>query len=349
MPAMEDLDAPASERSWVLNSEARVLANGDEVLIRLGGVVTRCAGNGVATFVSALLDNVDDGRIDLRPSEMDVRRAAKLEQILDQLMHAGLLIELGAQDRGSAPDPVVFGLWQRAGGDVEREDIAGRLRTREVGIVGNGALADALRVRGREVGLRLVDLNGDAAVIPPATVVVGGHEEDAALEQWNRRALDAGPDHPWLAVLPYDGQYATVGPWVVPTESACYQCFRLRRAAAFPDEVVSGALADARSLGPGLDQASRYPGLNLVQVGLVIDRLVEYVGLDGQGWQSQPGGLVTIAVGPSGIDIDRHRVLRVPRCPRCSPASGRGYPQVWFGRPVDGQPWPEAPNGEVPV
>lgn len=343
-------DAPPhllGEKSWLVNSDARVLTNGDEVLIRQGGLVRRCVGQGVRNFVTALLDKAEDGRIDLDPSVVDATRRPRLDSIFDQLVDAGLLIELTESDSGGELAPVTFGLWRRAGETIDRTEIAERLRTRSVNIVGSGALAERLRTCCHEVGLQIMDLHVDSDAASSVTVAVGGYEEDPMLEEWNERALAAGPDHPWLAVIPYDGEYATVGPWMVPGQSACYRCYRLRRASVFPDESVSATLAEATAVGPSLDRSSRYPGLNLMQVGLVVDRLVEYIGLEGQAWQSLPGGLTTIAVGPRGIETDRHRVLRVPRCPQCSPMSGRGYPQVWFGRSVGTPTSSGSPNGTV--
>lgn len=338
----------SSGKSWLVSSDARVLTSGaEEVLIRQGSLVRRCAGQGVRNFVTAVLNKAEDGRIDLNLSGVDATRLSQLERILDQLVDAGLLIELTEPDRGGEHDPVTLGLWRRAGATIDRAEIAERLRTQSVSIVGSGALAERLRTCCLEAGLQVTDPDGNPDAASCVTVVVGGYEEDPALEEWNELALAAGSDRPWLAVVPYDGEYATVGPWIVPRESACYRCYRLRRASVFPDESVSTTLAAATSAGLSLDHSSRYPGLNLVQAGLVVDRLVEYIGLRGQAWQSVPGGLTTIAVGPSGIETDRHRVLRVPRCPQCSPMSGRGYPQVWFGRSVGTRTSQGSQNGET--
>jgi bacteriocin biosynthesis cyclodehydratase domain-containing protein len=337
----------SGEKSWLVNSDARVLTSGDEVLIRQGGLVRRCVGQGVRNFVTALLGKAENGRIDLDPSVVDAARRPRLDWVFDQLVDAGLLIELTESDCGGELASVTFGLWRRAGGTIDRTEIAERLRTRTVNIVGSGALAERLRTCCHEVGLQLMDLHYDSDATSSVTVVVGGYEEDPVLEEWNKRALAAGPDHPWLAVIPYDGEHATVGPWMVPGESACYRCYRLRRASVFPDESVSVTLAGATAADLSLDRSSRYPGLNLMQVGLIVDHLVEHIGLERQAWQSLPGGLTTIAIGPRGIETDRHRVLRVPRCPQCSPMSGRGYPQVWFSQSVGTPTSSEPPKGKV--
>lgn len=330
-------------RSWLVNPDARALTSGDDILVRRGGLVTRCSGAGIGPFLTALLGNADEGLITVDPGEVDPRRLAHFERLMAQLVTAGLLVELDepgeaeAETDGSGggrPDPVVMGLWQRGAAAVTRAEIADRLRTRPVRIEGAGPLADRLGAALGEAGLTLT--HTDDAV---ATVVLGAHEQDPLLVDWNTRSLakvpgdDTGePARPWLAVTPFEGSHAVVGPWVVPGESACYTCYLLRRAATFPDRDVSPSLPYATATGPLLDSSPRSPGLRLVQTGIVVERLVEYVGLADRSGQAVPGGLTTVAAKPDGIEVEHHRVLRVPRCASCSPATGRGYPQVWYAR-----------------
>jgi bacteriocin biosynthesis cyclodehydratase domain-containing protein len=334
-------------KSWLVNSEIRLLTSGDEILIRQGSLVRRCVSRNVFNIVTALLNKAENGKIDLDTSVVDTTRRSWLDRVCKQLADAGLLIELTEAERGEELDPMTFGLWQRAGGTIDRIEIAKRLRTSQVNIVGSGSLVDRLRTCCHQVGLQVKSSDDDADNRPSVAVVVAGYEEDPALEEWNERALAAGSAHPWLALIPFDGEHATVGPWMVPGESACYRCYRLRRASVFPDESVSATLARAKAVDLGLDQSSRYPGLNLIQIGLVVDRLIEHIGLEGQAQQSLSGGLTTVAIGPRGIEIERHRVLRVPRCPQCSPGSGRGYPQVWFSRSAATSASSSSPNWKV--
>ncbi|RZQ62515.1 TOMM precursor leader peptide-binding protein [Amycolatopsis suaedae] len=324
--------AGSTKKYWIVNSEARVLFGEKGLLIRQGGVVTRSAGQAVSKFVNALLDGAENGMVSIDTGSVDAGKLAQLERLMDQLVEANLLIE--AED-GERYDPVVVGLYQRAGGIVDRATIARRLATREVAVLGTGELADRLRESAGQAGLRVT--GADAVESAYVTVVAGAHDDDDLLEEWNQRALAEERPRPWLAVLPFDGERATVGPWVVPGESACYQCYRLRRAAAFPDVAVSEELAGVTALRQKLDNSARYPGLNLVLAGMVTDRITEFAGLHEQMRQPLPGGLTTFEIDSTGITTEHHRVLRVPRCPVCSPAAGRGYPQVWFPRYDDEQ------------
>jgi bacteriocin biosynthesis cyclodehydratase domain-containing protein len=322
-----------STRSWLVNTEARVLASGEDILIRYGGTVVRCAAPGIRQFVVSLLEKAVDGRVDLDAARMQTRQAARFEQLMAQLVAAGLFIELDADDATGhgLTSPVVLGLWQRGGGAVDRADIAARLRGRPVRLLGSGLLADDLRLALTGAGLTI---GADDDLTAPA-VVVGAHDHDPLLTEWNASRLADGVAAPWLAVVSFNGGQAVVGPWIVPGESACYECYLLRRAATFGVGALSPVLATATAEGPVFDSSARHPGPRLIQTGLVLDRVVEYVGLDGHGGQAIPGGLTTISMRADSVDVEHHRVLRVPRCTSCSPAANVGYPQVWFATGVE--------------
>ncbi|GAA4899659.1 TOMM precursor leader peptide-binding protein [Streptomonospora salina] len=318
-----------SKRSWLVNTEARVLASGQDILVRHGGVVSRCSAPGIRRFVVSLLDQSVDGRIDLDPAETGQTRLAQFETLMAQLVAAGLFVEAtpDAEDPGADDDPVVLGVWQRGGGAVDRTEISARLRTRPVRLLGSGSLVDDLRTALTAASVTIADDDPTA----PA-VVVGRHEQDSLLTEWNADRLADGMGVPWLAVVPFTGGQAIVGPWIVPGESACYECYLLRRASNFGSQEMSSVLAEAEPVGPVFDGSARYPGLRMVQTGLIVDRIVERVGLEERAGQSVPGELTTISLRYDAIDVERHRLLRVPRCPRCSPSAGIGYPQVWFAK-----------------
>ncbi|WP_017541745.1 TOMM precursor leader peptide-binding protein [Nocardiopsis halophila] len=316
-------------RSWLVNTEARVLAHGPDILIRRGGLVSRCTGAGIREFVAELLDKAVEGRVVLDAAEAGEARTARFEALMARLVAGGLFIESGAGDgEADDADPVAVGLWQRGGGAVERADVQARLRTRPVRVVGSCGLAEDLRAALAGAGLQIA---ADGA--PAATaVVVGAHEEDPVLTEWNAARLEEAAPDPWLAVVSFSGGQAVVGPWVVPGESACYECFLLRRASVFGVHEVSSALAGAEPVGPVFDGSARHPGMRLIQTGAVVDRITERVGLQDRSGQAVPGGVTTISLRHDEIGMEHHRVLRVPRCPRCSPSAGIGYPQVWYAK-----------------
>ncbi|MDI5980589.1 hypothetical protein, partial [Amycolatopsis magusensis] len=148
-------------RSWQVNPAARLMATGEDLLVRHGGLVTRCAAPGIRQFVTTLLGAADDGRVHLDADGLDPVRLARFELLMTQLVAAGLFTELEPGE--AAPDPVVLGLWQRGGGAVERADIAARLRNTPIRVVGTGALAGHLRRELAAAGLAMGPDDGDHA------------------------------------------------------------------------------------------------------------------------------------------------------------------------------------------
>ncbi|WP_162819194.1 TOMM precursor leader peptide-binding protein [Leifsonia aquatica] len=159
-------------------------------------------------------------------------------------------------------------------------------------------------------------------------VVVGDSPIDPALFEFNRRALETeGP--PWLAVTPFDGGNAWVGPLHIPMRSACYTCFHLRRSADFPDEVIRDELPELRGLGSGRATATEHP-IDLIAAGVAVTIVSEWAALRQHAPSAAPGAVTTISVERSGVSLRWHRTLRVPRCPDCSPAAGSSVPRTVF-------------------
>src|SRR4051812_6905284 len=95
-----------------------------------------------------------------------------------------------------------------------------------------------------------------AAAEAPFVVAVPAPAQLADLPALNERLLAVAT--PWLPVLPFDGRLAVLGPLFLPGESACYECYRLRRAAnsPFADEFwLLEQTAAAYPSSPALDTA----------------------------------------------------------------------------------------------
>lgn len=320
---------------WRVNDYVRPLEAAGNILLRDGGRVVRITAENLVPLIELLVGHSNGAALELPGlAEMSADSRERLTGVLARLAEAGLLSEV--EDGAAENNPIVTGLWTRAGGEVERAVIAARLAQTRVGVIGAGALADRVVAELRAAGVEQVTDHAEA----PGTsselemaVVVGASEEDPLFGVWNTRTLaDRGPA--WLAVTPMDGQRFTVGPWVFPHTSACFRCYRMRLGSAFLDAEVGPLLPDAVPIGPQRDFARQHPTLAAMQATFVADQVLQHVGLrDGFG-QAQPGAMTTIEYELTGITATNHRVLRVPRCPECSPAQGGGYPQVWFHKAV---------------
>ena len=195
---------------------------------------------------------------------------------------------------------------------------AERLAGAAVGVVGSspaGAeIARLLRAsgigcvsRGRWKGSGRVDL----AVVAPAA------DELDELDSWNRVANESGAR--WLPVLPYDGRFAAIGPLVVPGESCCYECVLRRREA----NLEYGEHLREIERAPIAARAD--PAFETFVAALAAHLALRWIGgQDG----SLPGVLYAVEARPV-LSLGEHPVLRVPRCPVCSPVERLAAPLPW--------------------
>lgn len=303
------------------------------LLVRRADQVTRLGGEGTEAFVVALLAAAREGVIPLGALHGSQEQEQAVRALVDQLAEAGLLLDPATSEAVQRASPTARALWLRSGREGSPADIATRLRTARVEVVGSHPLADRLAAALADAGLQTsrergaVEHRDEDRVPPDYAVVVGTGEDDPLLVGWNRWAFERRL--PWWAVLPHDGRRATVGPFVLPGASACWRCFTIRRAANFPDRTLVDELAVARSVSPD-SLAAATPGVETVQVGVLLEQIVDRVGLGALAGVAVPGAVTTVELGGDGLGLTSHRVLRVPRCEVCSPASGRGLPQVWY-------------------
>ncbi|GGM82504.1 hypothetical protein GCM10012275_61330 [Longimycelium tulufanense] len=324
---------PSVELRATVNPGARIEVTDEAVLIREGDHIVRLAGGRLPAFTEALLTALADGQ-PLNVGQPDPERRAALNAVLNQLAEAGLLqLDDAATDLEQARGAAV-GLWLRALHEIPLRTIDQRLGEGVCTVLGSGTLVQRLVAGLRGENITVVAARDPDAV--PVTddperdvvVAVGRDENDPLLTEWNTCALESG--RTWLAVFPFDGRRAIVGPWILPGASACLTCFQVRRAAAFPDRPLTDDLLAARPVATSGDRGAVYPGITTMQVGIVMERILEWFGLTStHAGLATPGGLHTLDAGREGLQLAKHRVLRVPRCPTCSTAQGVGYPMVW--------------------
>lgn len=139
------------------------------------------------------------------------------------------------------------------------------------------------------------------------------------LAEWNelayRRRL------PWLAVNQFDGAAAVVGPYVEPPQTACFECYRRRRASHSP---AGDALLDARPAGPAEGFAST-TAVTLVLAALAVAMLHEWAAARSA---FVPGAVRTVTFD-EGLRVETEYVSRVPRCSACRPVPAAGRLAPW--------------------
>jgi bacteriocin biosynthesis cyclodehydratase domain-containing protein len=207
----------------------------------------------------------------------------------------------------------------RSGRDVST--IAQALEQAQVKIAGTAPVGEEVARILRCSGVEQIDqvsLSAEPSDDRSLAVVAPAANELSELSTWNRGSLARGTA--WLALLPCDGRLAPVGPLFVPGETACYDCFRIRRAS------TCGYAAEFWSLE---DAPVSYPDpipIRRAVAGLAGWLLLRWlVGRDA----SLPGVLHALELGPP-LTVSAHHVWRVPRCASCSDAAATALPSPWF-------------------
>jgi bacteriocin biosynthesis cyclodehydratase domain-containing protein len=194
---------------------------------------------------------------------------------------------------------------------------AGRLSAATLTVVGDARCAAELCSL-LEPSLREVRRGGwDGAESADLVAVVPSPAELPLLEEWNAVALESR--QPWLQVLPFNGRLAALGPLFVPGETCCHECFRRRRAAAL----------DEHDVLPRLDRMpADYPDAPAIAAacaGLAATLVLRWLAYADA---HVPGTLYALELR-NGLAIDAHRVLRLPRCPACSPVADAAPVLPW--------------------
>jgi len=176
----------------------------------------------------------------------------------------------------------------------------------EFHVLGSGARADSV---GSLLGAK--PLGWDDA--PPRTgfvVVAPSGDEVHLVAEWNERAVAASVE--WMQVLPYDGRFAAIGPVFVPGETACHECFLLRRDAT---------ITASRDRTRGRYLAS--PATDAAIAGLAAHMALTHLAVGGDA-----GELLALELTPD-VRCTRHVVYRVPRCSVCSQVATRAGLAPW--------------------
>lgn len=313
-----------------LTPNTDITTDGQRILLRRGDSVTAIDGEPAVSIVRELIESSHNGSVQL-PDATDPREAAAVGDFRTKLQDAGLTVP--PEQHVAEAGPVARELWMRSGQELDVLDIDQRLRTANVAVIGDGPLADQVREHlviaglGGVVGGTEFDADEPSVGDADLLVAIAPHRSSELLSRVNERALESRT--PWLAVTGDEAGRPVVGPYIVPGSSACFECFRMRRAANFPERSMVGSLTRSQELAHSpLDSSSH--GRNLMITGLIVEKVTERLGLGESASATAPGYVAVLEPAAPGWSVTEHRVLRVPRCPRCSPTAGQGQPQVWF-------------------
>jgi bacteriocin biosynthesis cyclodehydratase domain-containing protein len=153
-----------------------------------------------------------------------------------------------------------------------------------------------------------------------ATSDFGGGE---SMRRWNAFCLDRGCQ---LLPVVLQDLIGYVGPLVVPGETACFECMTQRW-----NSNLGGSESRWEVHGfDGQDVVGFHPALATTLGAVAAFELTKFYGI------RMPFSVVgrLIEINLMTMEMNSHKVLKVPRCPSCSPLNARaatGLTKSWFG------------------
>jgi len=279
----------------------RLAAEGGRSVLRYAGSVLEFDGAAAERLLPHLLPLLDGTRtVDEVVAELGDPVRPAVEHALSLLRGHELLTDGVA---GSSPAcELLAATTGRTVAEIRR-----RVAGAEIHVLGSGATAESIcRLLERSNRLEWTESPPRSGFI----VVAPSGAEVHRLEEFNRIAIDARSE--WMQVLPFDGRLAAVGPVFVPGETACHECFLVRR-----DATISPTRD--RTRGPYLES----PAIDAAVAGLAAHTALRHVTAAGEA-----GTLLAVELAPD-VRCTRHFVYRVPRCAACSPTALRAGLAPW--------------------
>ena len=297
----------------------RVAREKGKVVLEYGQRIVCLEGGAAEGLIPALLPLLDGARtVDEIVAALGDPVRPAVERVIRELADHGLL----ASGPGAAdlPRPVAGAAELLASlqpGAASIVETAAAVEACSVAVVGGGGAGLELARLLRSTGVAIEWTDGpaggsDLVVCAPAA------DELPRLPAWNAQALAAR--QPWLQILPFDGRYAAVGPLYLPGDTACFECFRRRRAANLGTPAELPLLEAAPAAYPSA------PGLDAVAGGLAAQLALHWLVL---GDHYAPAAFYAFEPLPT-LALSVHHVHRVPRCEACSGLADVASPLPWF-------------------
>jgi bacteriocin biosynthesis cyclodehydratase domain-containing protein len=284
------------------------------MLLEHGRSTVSFAGAAARQLLPALLPLLDgEHTVDEIVEAMGRAAEPAVENALALLMRHGLLTDGPPLERDASDGLRRTTAYLAQASPDSPQRVAERLATARVWLEGDPALRAAVTRLLRRSGLARAHSESEATFIVSGAALAG----DPDLDRRNAVALETGCD--WLPLGCFDGRAASVGPLVVPGETACYRCLVLRRDGS---TACAAELASLRGVPCG---APVSPTLLALVAAIAAERVLRWIGLRDP---ALPGTVVTCELVPELVVADEV-VLRVPRCTACSSIAAAGEPLPW--------------------
>jgi bacteriocin biosynthesis cyclodehydratase domain-containing protein len=319
------------------------------MLLKRGVVETSVRGTGAVEAVRRLLGAASGAGMpaaalrDLfAPAEH-----ADVEALIEHLRRRGMLVtdsfDQGDERASDSPADVFY--WHFG---VARKEVDRTLADRRVVVVGLNGIARQLRASLASCGVTAVSLVDDpllrnpelfdldglprpdvwpprsdrSGIIASNEIDPGGLDCLVAISEFGATSIVARWNEfcvlhkrPFLPVVLKD-LVGSIGPLVIPGETACYECARMRQRTHQPDPYLRQAIEAATGQG---GPAGFLPPMSSMLGEMAALELVRFFCLDRS--LSRLGTLIELSV--LARDMTPRPVLKLPRCPVCTPIDQR--------------------------
>lgn len=296
-------------------------------------------GESVSVLVPKLLPLLD-GHHSVEEIGALLRESEQARAVITHLQQAGLLEDERKTPASAGVSESFLALLDSLGVDIS--DAIDRIHSIRVGALASPSLAPTLLRYFEAYGVRNVDLLSDQPDqsgddLPEWETAAGNCSYIVAvLDRWipellrrvNRLCVRA--KRPWLPVYPESEVRLLVGPFVVPGESACFDCFDERRrlnlggvrriqSAVDRIAVVQPDITRylARSVAPLYESAIASGVTEVLKHALGLHTLMFAINQ-------------VMAVCPFLAETDPMPALKLPRCPTCSRMAAHPTRRVWM-------------------
>lgn len=322
-----------------------VIDTDDGAIVKRGCMELKIGGEGAAETVRKVLAaTAAAGATQSEICELFVPPAAPLvRQLIEQLLARHLLAPVdeaeSAADEAESPLDIFY--WHFG---AKARQVAERLNRQSLAILGVNCIARQLAASLTASGvenvrvldhprlrnLRFFDEAGTlkagqwpASLRPPekwknevdpeslgcliATSDFGGHE---AMHEWNRFCVQC---HKHFLPVVLQDLVGYVGPLVIPGETACLECVRMRRSSHLEDYELQRITEESAFEGQGA--IGFHPSMASILGDLAALELIKFYSEALP--QPKVGTLIEVNLLATGLTS--RKVLKVPRCPACSP------------------------------
>jgi bacteriocin biosynthesis cyclodehydratase domain-containing protein len=314
-----ELGMPLLKPWWRITYEAT------RVIFQYGDDVIVCEGKGAAVIVPRIVPLLDGGHsVEDIVAQLGAHTAPFVAKLLELFVTRGMLIEgppVPAAASPAARDAVHF-VAATIPRYIPLADDAATLAGLRVGIMGSSVAATEAARSLSSLGAATPILGWEPSILEleatDLVLVAPTANELPELAPWNERAIAARVT--WFQVLPFDGRFAAIGPLYIPGETACYECFRHRRAANVSYAPQYWAMQETPAPFPStlpLDQTLA----GLATLSLLRWHMRSEAGIPGNFQSLEFGGDITIG---------SQTVYRVPRCTACASVGASAPVLPWY-------------------